>query len=280
MGKVISLGIQKGGCGKTTCTGMISTLLSRRGYKVLAVDFDSQGNLTQFLAQCDPYTFTNKTVFQAVKEQNPEPYIVKLTDNLHLLPAEDFLSKLANWIFTDYVKQLKAEGNRDEFAASKVLKRTLDVVKDNYDFILIDLPPNLGEQTINGMAASDYAIVILQSEPFCMSALERYLETLESAIDKLNPETRLLGILTAMIDGRYNMSQFILQQARNEYGDIVFNTTIKRKARILEYTYEGIKSDSTKEDREAQAMYNELIEEMFERMGMNTNSEQKVGDLQ
>jgi ATPases involved in chromosome partitioning len=268
VGKVISFGIQKGGCGKTTCTGMTSYLLAKRGYKVLAVDFDSQGNLTQFLTQKDPYDFVHKTAFEACKERDPRPYIYQISEKLHILPAEDFLSKLGSWIYTEYVDILRKEGNKDKYAPSKLLKRTLDVVKDDYDFILIDMPPNLGEQTINGMGASDYAVVILQSEPFCKSALERYLETLEHSVEYVNNDTRLLGIVTAMIDARYSMSQFILSQTREEYGELVFDTTIRRRARILEYSFEGIKDDTTVADREAQEMYNNLIDEMLERMGV------------
>ncbi len=267
MGKIISLGIQKGGCGKTTTTAMVSHQLSTRGYKVLAVDFDSQGNLTQFLSQRDPYDFVHKTVFEACKERNPRPYIVEITDNLHLLPAEDFLSKFASWVLIDYPKILRQEMNQDAYAPSKVLKETLEVVKDEYDFILIDLPPNLGEQTINGMAASDYALVIMQSEPFCKSALERYLETLESSIEILNPETRLLGILTAMIDSRISLAKHILAQAQEEYGDLVFNTVISRRATILEYSFGGISEPTTKVEKEANQMYVDLVDEIIAKVG-------------
>ncbi|RPK20096.1 MULTISPECIES: ParA family protein [Paenibacillus] len=267
MGKVISLGIQKGGCGKTTTTAMVSYQLASRGYKVLAVDFDSQGNLTQFLSQRDPYDFVHKTVFEACKERNPRPYIVPISDNLHLLPAEDFLSKFASWVLIDYPKILRQELNQDAYAPSKVLKETLEVVKDEYDFILIDLPPNLGEQTINGMAASDYALVIMQSEPFCKSALERYLETLESSIDKLNENTRLLGILTAMIDSRISLAKHILAQAQEEYGDLVFDTVISRRATILEYSFSGISTPTTKVDKEANQMYVNLVDEILAKVG-------------
>lgn len=98
MGKVISLGIQKGGCGKTTTTAMVSYQLASRGYKVLAVDFDSQGNLTQFLSQRDPYDFVHKTVFEACKERNPRPYIVPISDNLHCFQQKtSFLNSQAGY---------------------------------------------------------------------------------------------------------------------------------------------------------------------------------------
>lgn len=267
MGKIISLGIQKGGCGKTTTTAMIASILSRRGSKVLAVDFDSQGNLTQMLTQRDPYDFVHKTSFEACKEQDPRPYIVPVNENLHVLPAEDFLSKLGSWIFTDYIHILKRRGSTDTYAGTKLLKETLAVVKDEYDYILIDLPPNLGEQTINGMCASDYCIIVMQSEPFCKSAVDRYLETLENMIEKVNPEIALLGIATNMIDSRSKMQQFVINETRSEFGEIVFNTTIHRKTRILEYSFEGIKTDgNNKLDREAQQMYIDLTDEIIARI--------------
>lgn len=245
---------------------MVSHQLSIRGYKVLAVDFDSQGNLTQFLSQRDPYEFVHKTAFEACKDRDPRGYIVPINDKLHLLPAEDFLSKFASWVLVDYPKILRQELNQDPYAPSKVLKETLEKVKDDYDFILIDLPPNLGEQTINGMAASDYALVIMQSEPFCKSALERYLETLESSIEVLNPDTRLLGILTAMIDARISLANHILDETKEEYGELVFDTIIRRRATILEYSFSGITEPTTKPDKEANQMYVNLVDEILRKV--------------
>lgn len=102
MGKTISFGIQKGGVGKTTTAGITAHLLSR-DFKVLAVDFDSQGNLTQFLTQQDIYDFTHQTALDACKAKDPHPYIVTITKNLHLLPSEDFLAGFDQWLFTEYV---------------------------------------------------------------------------------------------------------------------------------------------------------------------------------
>lgn len=263
MGKVISFGIQKGGAGKTTTTAMTAYHLTKKGYKVLAVDFDSQGNLTHFLSQRDPYDFLHRTVFEACKERDPRPYIVELNDKLHLLPAEDFLSKFANWLLVDYPKVLRAEENKDPYAPSKVLKETLSKVKDEYDYILIDLPPNLGEQTINGMAASDYLVPIMQTEPFCKLALERYLETLEVSISVLNPETRLLGILTSLVDVRTNIASHLLEITKEEYGELIFNTTIRRRVTILEYSYEGITEAKTQVEREANRMYIDFVDEVI-----------------
>ena len=253
MGVIISFGIQKGGVGKSTTTGISSYLLSKE-YKVLAVDFDSQGNLTQFLTQKNIYDFTHKTVLEALKKKNPTPYIYKITDSLHILPAEDLLVTFSRYLYREY------KGN-----VSTLLSETLAIVKNDYDFICIDLPPNLGDQTINALTASDYVVTLLQTEPFCVDALERFLETLTLVQEKTNPNLRLAGILTTLIDSRTSIDKVILAQARNDYEDIVFNTVIKRKSKIKEFALSGI-TDIVKSDRDALEMYKEFLEELKERV--------------
>lgn len=253
MGKTISFGIQKGGVGKTTTTAITSFLLSQDA-KVLAVDFDSQGNLTSFLTQKNIYDFTEKTVLQALKEKDPRPYIVEINENLHVLPAEDYLSTLPRYLYQEYK-------GRPAF----LLKETLEIVKDNYDYILIDLPPNLGDHTLNGITASDYAVVVLQSEPFCYDSLDRYLDFLSGAQDNTNPDLQLAGILCSMLDSRASLDASILETAKEEYEEIVFDSIIKRRSKIKEYTIEGLKLD-TKKDRTALAQYINFVKELKERV--------------
>lgn len=256
MATIFAFGIQKGGVGKTTTTGITSWLLSQK-YRVLAVDFDSQGNLTQLLTGHDDLSvFRNKTVLEACQNRNPHPYIVRITDTLHILPADDFLSQFARWLYTDY----RVRGRQ-----SLVLRDTLDLVSNDYDYILIDLPPNLGEQTINGIAAADHNIIVLQAEPFCYNALENYLEILIATQEKVNPKMNILGILISVIDPRTGLGQGILAKTREDYKDLVFNTVIHRRARISEFSITGIEQ-RTKTDREALAMYENFIQEMMMRV--------------
>ncbi|AVF28905.1 ParA family protein [Paenibacillus larvae] len=250
----ISFGIQKGGVGKTTACAITSYLLARDGAKVLVVDFDSQGNLTEFLTRQDIYDFQHYTALEAVKDQNPIRYIHHISENLHLLPAEDLLATFSRWLYREY------KGD-----PTQVLAKTLEVVKNDYDYILIDLPPNLGDQTINGLTASDYAVVILQSEPFCYSALERYLETIEIVQKTPNPNIRLAGILCALNDSRTSIDSSILIKVREEYQDFVFNSVIKRRSRIKEFVVEGIK-DHTKMDQTVLEPYINFVEELKERV--------------
>lgn len=251
MGITISIGLQKGGVGKSTTTAITAFLLAQK-YRVLSVDFDSQGNLTQMLTQRNIYDFTEKTVLEACLTRDPVPYIHAINNQLHILPAEDRLVTLSRYIHR----------KPNPFS---VLKETLSKVKDEYDFILIDLPPNLGDQTLNGLVASDYAIAILQSEPFALDALDRYLETLQITQQKQNPDLRLAGILITMINSRASLDAAILQKVRDDYEELVFNTVIKRRSRIKEFSLEGIQ-DRTKVDRHALEQYRSFTEELVNRV--------------
>lgn len=259
MGITIAFGIQKGGVGKTTTSAITSYLLSREGKKVLAVDFDSQGNLTQFLSMRNIYDFAQQTVFEAIKEQDARPYIHPITENLHLLPANDFLSFFPAWLRDN---NYHGKGN----LINTLLRETLAVVKDQYDYIIIDMPPNLGDHTINGLTAADYAVIMLQSEKFCFDAVDRYVEFLIDGIKaKTNPDIVLAGILASMSDSRTALDHSILEQAREEYEDWMFEAVIKRRSRIKEYAVNGLQ-DHTKSDKEALDQYYEFIRELKERV--------------
>jgi chromosome partitioning protein len=262
---IISFGLQKGGVSKTTTSTLSAYILARQGHRVLMVDMDSQGNATQFLTGKSPYDFQGKTVLEACKEHDPRPYIIPINENLHLLPAEDLLSTFSRWLFDEYKPYLIKTGAADPNALLLVLKETLSVVIDSYDYILLDLPPNLGEQTLNGMAASDYCVVMAQSEPFSYDALQRYLETLEHVQDRVNPNTKLAGILTTLLDARTALGNFIRDRIAQEYEELVFNTVIRRKSRVVEFSFEGI-SDKNKADREALDMYEEFVKELKTRV--------------
>ena len=254
--KVISFALQKGGVGKTTATALTGYLLSR-DYKVLAVDFDSQGNLTQLLTQRDVYEFRGATILEAIHESDVRPYIVPITDSLHLVPAEDLLSTLSKYIFTEY---------KGSISPSLLLKKALEPVMDSYDFILIDLPPNLGEQTSNGLGASDYVVVMFQSEPFSHSAVDRFMEFLRDGIlPFVNPDLRVAGILTSIHDARASIDKALVDDIQEQYKGIVFETVIRRKTRIKEFSIQGI-VDRTKNDQEALQSYKSFVEELLERV--------------
>ena len=187
MAKVITFGIQKGGSAKTTSAGIVSYLLSLR-HKVLACDMDSQGNLTELLMQRNIYDFHGRTILEAMKQKDARPYIHPVTDTLDMLTAEDLLATFPRYLYQEY------RGGNPAY----VLRDTLQPVMSQYDFIVIDTPPALGDQTINALAASDGVVILYETSKFAYSALERFVETVVHCQEKLNPKLEVYGILPCL----------------------------------------------------------------------------------
>jgi chromosome partitioning protein len=262
VGAVIGFGIQKGGVGKTTTAGITAQLLGKAGKKVLVVDLDSQGNQTEFLTGVDDiYEFQHKTIFEAMQKQDPTAYILKnIKPNIDLLPAEDFLSFFSQWLWREY------QGDR-----SMVLRNTLDKVKDQYDFVILDLAPNLGDVTLNAMMAMDYICIIAECSKWCYSSLSRYMEMIEESQQALKEHydtegCKVAGILRSIIDTRYVNDSIYFDRIGETYPDLVFKTSIQRRARIREFALTGI-SENTTADRAALKMYKNFTKELLTRVG-------------
>ncbi|TCW41603.1 chromosome partitioning protein [Laceyella sacchari] len=258
MGHVISIGMGKGGVGKTTTCAVICDLLSERGYKVLGVDFDSQGNLTQMTTRQSLFDFEDRTILEAMKQGDPGPYIHEITKNFHIIPSDDYLALLSKFLYRDY------EGH-----PFLLLSKTLNPIKDSYDYIIIDLPPNLGDHTLNGLAASDFALAIFQPEPFCFDGLLRYEETIELVQEEVNPNMKFLGIITSMMDSVATLDETIYQKAKRQYPNLLFDAVIKRRVKIKEYSITGLKKN-TAADRITLKPYIALVKEMIERVQKET----------
>lgn len=253
---VISFGIQKGGSSKTTTSGVIAHLLSKQ-HKVLAVDMDSQGNLTEFLTKRDVVEFRGSTVLEAMQEQDAAPYIYKVTDSLHLLAAEDLLATFSRWLYSEY----RAEAKNDR---ALLLSRTLDSVKDRYDYIIIDTPPALGDQTINSLAASDHVVAMFEASIFCYSALGRFLETCWNVRERVNPNMAVAGILRGLIDSRRTDNKALISQVRDVYGEMCFDTVLTRTAAAGRLAMTGF--EDNKELERATAQYEIFLEELMKRV--------------
>ena len=256
MAITISFGIQKGGVGKTTTTAITAYLLAKEN-RVLAVDFDSQGNMTQMLTgERDIYKFTDKTVLAAIEQNNAKKYIYKVNENLHVLPAEDALAILPNRLASMY------RNRSDQLHA---LRKILSTVQNDYDYILIDLPPNLGDHTLCGLVASDFAVVILQTDPFSFNALGRYIQTLRMAKSNFSLDLRLAGILACMMNSQMSLDKGIYNKASDEYSNAMFSTVIKRKSKIKEFSIKGI-SEKYKDEKMALSAYVDFTKELIDRV--------------
>lgn len=260
MATVITVSIQKGGVGKSTTAGTMAYLMSQEGYKVLALDLDSQGNLTDLLTGIEPEDFEGETILEAFEHGDLEPYIISVNENLHVVPADDFLATLAKMLYTNprYV-------NQDKSAA---LKTILEPIKDRYDYVIIDTPPSLGEASTNAICASDYVVVLAESSKWAFTAIPRFLGTVEYAKEHINPNLKVAGILRTMNDARRADSKAFVELIGEEYPELVFDTVIKRKAATGRLSIGGIFDSSEREKKTAMEEYKLFYEELKNRMGV------------
>lgn len=250
--KILSFGIQKGGSSKTTTAGVVSYLLSKE-YKVLAVDMDSQGNLTEFLGRKDVEFFSGQTILEAMQERDVTNFIFKITDSLHLVPADDLLATFSRWLYNDH------RGNK-----GMVLREALEPVMDQYDFIILDTPPALGDLTINALAASDRVIAMFEASVFCYSALGRFLETCWHIRERVNPNLAVAGILRGLIDARRTDNKALISQVSDTYGELCFDTILTRNAAAGRLPLVGFENNN--ELDKAVAQYEYFVKELLERV--------------
>ena len=250
--KIISFGIQKGGSSKTTTSGVVSYLLSR-DHKVLAIDMDSQGNLTEFLGRKDVEYFSGRTILEAMQAEDVTDFIFEITDNLHLVPADDLLATFSRWLYNNY---------RDDKA--KVLYKSLEPVMDIYDYIILDTPPALGDLTINALSASDRVVAIFEASIFCYSALGRFLETCWHVREKVNPRLAVAGILRGLIDARRTDNKALISQVYDTYGELCFDTILTRNAAAGRLPLVGFENNN--ELDRAVAQYEGFVKELLERV--------------
>lgn len=249
--KVITFSLQKGGVGKTTTSTLTAFLLSQRGHKVLAVDMDSQGNLTQVLSGTDDLSvFEGQTIREALLTRNINPYIRIASETLHYVPADDYLVLLAEY--------------QGEIPRHELLIAALVDVLDEYDYIIIDTPPNLGAQTLNALMASDYVVVMFETAKYAYNAIPRFLETIETVKYGGNDNLKILGILATLSDARRSDNKELLELVREEYPELLFKTVISRKAAVGRIPVYGLFNNP--EIKSATEQHNLFIEELIARV--------------
>src|SRR5699024_60406 len=263
MAKVISFGLQKGGVSKTTTTGIMAYLLSQNK-KVLAVDMDSQGNLTELLTGQSANNFFDHSVFEAIAYKDPKKYIYELNDSLHVLPANNFLALFPKWIYKEKLPFTEKGQISVPYRGTEIeqLKLTIDMIREQYDFILIDTPPALSEQTSNALYASDYVVVLCEASTFCYSAIPNFMESVYDVQSKTN--LKILGMLRTLHERRRKDAHFFNERIKNDYPNIVFDSVITRKASTGRLPLNGFEDND--EINEALSQFYDLYQEFIERM--------------
>ena len=220
MGKVISVANQKGGVGKTTTTVNLSTLLAKKGKKVLLIDTDPQGNATSGLGitkelELSVYDIlVGDTAFDETIQETTIKNLSVCPSNISLAGAE-----------VELVSMMSREQR---------LKTKLDVIKDRYDYILIDCPPSLGLITLNAFTASDSVLIPVQCEYFALEGLGQLLNTVNLVKKHLNKNLEIEGALLTMYDARTNLSNQVVKEVKKYFEDKVYKTVIPRNVRLSE----------------------------------------------
>lgn len=223
MGRVIAVVNQKGGVGKSTTAVNLGAYLACAGKRVLVVDIDPQGNATSGLgvekAQLEHSIYDVLIGGLAIGEVIRETEV----DGLFVAPATISLAGAE----IELVPQMSREFR---------LKRVLEPVVDDYDFILIDSPPSLGLLTINGLTAANGVLVPIQSEYYALEGLSQLMSTIEMVQKHLNPSLQVDGVVVTMYDPRTNLSQAVLEDVKAFFGRSVkvYDTVIPRNIRLSE----------------------------------------------
>ena len=226
MGKIISIANQKGGVGKTTTAINLSTVLAKKGKKVLMIDADPQGNGTSGVGVDKDQQFS---VYDVLIEDIEIENTLQKTQvrNLDLCPSNINLAGAE--------VQLVSMENREY-----KLKEKVDKVKDKYDFIIIDCPPSLGLITLNAFTASDSVLIPVQCEYYALEGLGQLLNTIELVKKRMNKSLRVEGALLTMYDARTNLSNQVVKEVKNYFGDRVYKNVIPRNVKLSEAPSYGL----------------------------------------
>ncbi len=250
MAKIIAVCNQKGGTGKTTTTINLASALAVLGKKVLIVDMDPQGNATSGVG-------VNKNEIKAslydvlIHRINIEQGLIKTDfDNLSIIPCNINLTGAE----IELVGVLSRETR---------LKKALDSIKDQYDFIFIDSPPSLGLLTLNTLVAADAILIPIQCEFYALEGVSQLLNTITLVKDGLNPDLHIEGVLMTMADFRTNLTNEVINEIKSYFKDKVYNSIIPRNIRLSEAPSFGKPINFYDNTSVGATKYKELAEEFM-----------------
>ncbi|AQP84002.1 ParA family protein [Listeria monocytogenes] len=226
MSKVIALANQKGGVGKTTSSVNLSSSLAFLGKKVLLVDIDPQGNASSGVGvnkgeieHCIYDVLVDDIAIQDVLQKTD-------LDNLNVIPATIQLAGAEVELVPAISREIR-------------LKKAIDSIRDDYDYVIIDCPPSLGLLTLNALTAADSVLIPVQCEYYALEGLSQLLNTIRIVQKHLNEDLQIEGVLLTMLDARTNLGIQVIEEVKKYFQNKVFNTIIPRNVRLSEAPSHG-----------------------------------------
>lgn len=220
MGKIVSIANQKGGVGKTTTSINLSTILAKKGKKILMIDADPQGNASSGVGMDRDI---EESVYDILINDTEISDVVKKTNikNLFICPSNINLAGAE----VELVSVMSREYR---------LKEKLDLVKDSYDYVIIDCPPSLGLITLNAFTASDSVLIPIQCEYYALEGLGQLINTINLVKKHLNKSIDIEGALLTMYDIRTNLSNQVVKEVKRYFNDKVYKNVIPRNVKLSE----------------------------------------------
>lgn len=278
----------KGGVGKTTNSVMTAYQLAQLGYKTLVCDLDPQANATQLLRrtyglQHGSDLQIDKTMMVALMDENIKPAIVNIMDNLYLLPSSEDFKNYPDFLemkfMLDNEKIQAGDSNTLQSEMSKVKEQRiayfaqqLAKVRDEYDFIIIDVPPTLSIFTDSAIYAADFVIIVLQTQQRSLDGAETFFEYLQQMYnDYANVDFDILGVLAVLLKNNAGLDSQILKDAETDFGkNMLFDQIIRHMERLKRYDRTGIAEKGLTKydmhDTRLHYIYNTLTKEIVSRL--------------
>lgn len=250
MARVISVFNQKGGVGKTTTVVNLSAGLGKEGRRILVVDLDPQGNATSGLGV--DKNAMDRTIYDImINGEGVEDAIVATSaEGVDLIPADVSLAGAEIEL-----------GYTDE--RELILKRALDDLGGDYDYVIVDCPPSLGLLSLNSLAASDSVIVPIQCEYYALEGVSQLMQTIDLVKRTVNRELEIEGVVLSMFDGRTNLSIQVVEEVKKYFKGKVYRSIIPRNVRLAEAPSHGLSVlDYDPRSKGAEA-YKDLAEEFL-----------------
>ncbi|MBU5477711.1 AAA family ATPase [Eubacterium sp. MSJ-13] len=221
MGRIIAISNQKGGVGKTTTAINLSACLAEKGKKVLTIDMDPQGNTTSGLGIDKSKVESTSYELLLGNVKIEDTITLSIVENLFVVPSERGLAGA----------EIELIGKEDR---EYILKKEVDRIRDDYDFIIIDCPPSLNTLTVNAMTTADSIIVPIQCEYYALEGLSELMYTIQLVKERLNTELEIEGVVFTMYDARTCLSLQVVENVKENIDKKIYKSIIPRNVRLAE----------------------------------------------